>query len=99
MGGGRGKDVAPSLAPWAAGLAGHAIEKNAQTTVEYQIIVRYEDGTKGMFSRPRRRAGAPATSEGHPGMIQDAAEANAGLMKRGRSPAFSFDGVIAKGEP
>ena len=60
MGGGRGKDVATVLGALGGGLAGHAIEKNARTTVEYQIIVRYEDGTKGMFSQatpPSWRAG------------------------------------------
>jgi len=60
MGGGRGKDVATVLGALGGGLAGHAIEKNARTTVEYQIIVRYEDGTKGMFTQatpPSWRAG------------------------------------------
>src|SRR5882762_3109519 len=51
MGGGRGKDVATVLGALGGGLAGHAIEKNARTTVEYQIIVRYEDGTKGLFTQ------------------------------------------------
>jgi outer membrane lipoprotein SlyB len=51
MGGGRGKDVATVLGALGGGLAGHAIEKNARTTVEYQIIIRYEDGTKGMFTQ------------------------------------------------
>src|SRR6266849_9048102 len=32
-------------------LAGNAIEKNAKKTVEYQIVVRYEDGTKGLFTQ------------------------------------------------
>src|SRR6266702_1455295 len=34
------------------GRAGNQIEKNAKTTKEYQIFVRYEDGTKGMFAQP-----------------------------------------------
>src|SRR6266568_4939550 len=34
------------------GLAGNQIEKNAKKTKEYQIFVRYEDGTKGMFTQP-----------------------------------------------
>ncbi|TMG92725.1 MAG: hypothetical protein E6H72_06325 [Betaproteobacteria bacterium] len=33
------------------GLAGNAIEKNAKKTMEYQIVVRYEDGTKGLFTQ------------------------------------------------
>jgi len=49
MGGGRGKDVATVLGALGGGLAGNAIEKNAKKTVEYQIVVRYEDGTKGLF--------------------------------------------------
>jgi len=52
MGGGRGKDVATVLGVIGGGLAGNAIEKNAKKTVEYQIVVRYEDGTKGLFTQP-----------------------------------------------
>ena len=51
MGGGRGKDVATVLGVLGGGLAGNAIEKNAKKTIEYQIIVRYEDGTKGLFTQ------------------------------------------------
>ncbi len=51
MGGGRGKDVATVLGALGGGLAGHAIEKNAKKTVEYQIVIRYEDGTKGLFTQ------------------------------------------------
>ena len=51
MGGGRGKDVATVLGVLGGGLAGNAIEKNAKKTVEYQIVVRYEDGTKGLFTQ------------------------------------------------
>src|ERR1700693_3225235 len=60
MGGGRGKDVATVLGVLGGGLAGNTIEKNAKKTVEYQIIIRYEDGTKGMFTQatpPSWRAG------------------------------------------
>ena len=49
MGGGRGKDFATILGALGGGLAGNAIEKNAKKTVEYQIVIRYEDGTKGLF--------------------------------------------------
>ncbi len=52
IGGGRGKDVATVLGALGGGLAGNQIEKNAKTTKEYQIFVRYEDGTKGMFAQP-----------------------------------------------
>ena len=51
MGGGRGKDIATVLGALGGGLAGNQIEKNAKKTVEYQIIIRYEDGTKGLFTQ------------------------------------------------
>ena len=60
MGAGRGKDVATVLGVLGGGLAGNTIEKNAKKTVEYQIIIRYEDGTKGLFTQatpPSWRAG------------------------------------------
>jgi len=52
VGGGRGRDVATVLGALGGGLAGNQIEKNAKTTKEYQIFVRYEDGTKGLFTQP-----------------------------------------------
>ena len=52
VGGGRGRDVATVLGALGGGLAGNQIEKNAKKTKEYQIFVRYEDGTKGMFTQP-----------------------------------------------
>jgi len=51
VGGGRGKDLATILGALSGGLAGNAIEKNAKKTVEYQIVIRYEDGTKGLFTQ------------------------------------------------
>ena len=51
VGGGRGKDVATVLGAIGGGVAGHQIEKNVKTTKEYQIIVRYEDGTQGLFTQ------------------------------------------------
>ncbi len=60
VGGGRGKDVATILGALGGGLAGNQIEKNAKKTMEYQIIIRYEDGTKGLFTQatpPSWRAG------------------------------------------
>ena len=51
VGGGRGRDIATVLGAIGGGLAGNAIEKNAKKTVEYQIIIRYEDGTKGLFTQ------------------------------------------------
>jgi outer membrane lipoprotein SlyB len=60
VGGGRGRDVATVLGAIGGGLAGNQIEKNVKKTIEYQIIVRYEDGTKGLFTQttpPSWRAG------------------------------------------
>jgi outer membrane lipoprotein SlyB len=51
VGSGRGKDVATVLGAIGGGLAGNQIEKNVKKTKEYQIIVRYEDGTKGLFTQ------------------------------------------------
>ncbi|HEY7675277.1 MAG TPA: glycine zipper 2TM domain-containing protein [Burkholderiales bacterium] len=49
VGRGRGRDVATVLGAIGGGVAGNAIEKNVKKTKEYQIWVRYQDGTKGMF--------------------------------------------------
>lgn len=51
VGGGRGKDVATVLGAIGGGVAGHQIEKNVKKTKEYQITVRYEDGSKGLFTQ------------------------------------------------
>ena len=51
VGGGRGKDVATVLGAIGGGVAGHQLEKNVRTTKEYQIVVRYEDGTQGLFTQ------------------------------------------------
>jgi outer membrane lipoprotein SlyB len=51
VGGGRGKDIATVLGAIGGGVAGHQIEKNVKTTKEYQIVVRYEDGSKGLFTQ------------------------------------------------
>ncbi len=49
VGSGRGRDVATVLGVLGGALGGNAIEKNAKKTKEYQIWIRYEDGSKGMF--------------------------------------------------
>lgn len=49
VGGGRGKDVATVLGAIGGGVAGNQIEKNAKKTKEYHIVVRYENGTQGLF--------------------------------------------------
>ena len=51
VGRGRGKDVATVLGAIGGGVAGNQIEKNVKKTVEYQVVIRYEDGTKGLFTQ------------------------------------------------
>jgi outer membrane lipoprotein SlyB len=51
VGSGRGKDIATVIGAIGGGVAGHQIEKTVKKTKEYQITVRYEDGTKGMFTQ------------------------------------------------
>jgi outer membrane lipoprotein SlyB len=51
VGGGRGKDLATVVGAIGGGVAGHQIEKNVKKTKEYQITVRYEDGSKGLFTQ------------------------------------------------
>jgi len=52
VGAGRGRDIATVLGAIGGGIAGHEIEKTVKKTKEYQVWVRYEDGTKGMFVQP-----------------------------------------------
>jgi len=52
VGSGRGKDVATILGAIGGSLAGNQVEKTARKTKEYQIWVRYENGTKGLFVQP-----------------------------------------------
>ena len=49
VGGGRGRDIATVLGAIGGGLAGNQVEKNAKTTTEYRITVRFEDGTTRLF--------------------------------------------------
>jgi outer membrane lipoprotein SlyB len=49
VGAGRGRDVATVLGALGGGIAGNQIEKTVKKTKEYQIWVRYEGGSKGMF--------------------------------------------------
>jgi outer membrane lipoprotein SlyB len=52
VGSGRGRDVATVLGAIGGAIGGNAIEKNVKKTKEYQIWIRYEDGSKGMFVQP-----------------------------------------------
>lgn len=51
IGSGRGNDIATVLGAVGGAVAGHQIEKNANKTKEYQIFVRYEDGSRGLFTQ------------------------------------------------
>jgi len=51
FGSGRGNDIATVLGAVGGAVAGHQIEKNANKTKEYQIFVRYEDGSRGLFTQ------------------------------------------------
>ena len=51
VGSGRGKDVATVLGAIGGAFGGNQIEKSVKKTKEYQIVVRYEDGTKGLFTQ------------------------------------------------
>jgi outer membrane lipoprotein SlyB len=52
VGSGRGKDLATVLGAIGGGLAGNQVEKNVKKDKEYQIVVRYDDGSKGLFTQP-----------------------------------------------
>lgn len=51
VGSGRGKDLATVLGALGGGLGGNQIEKTVKTEKEYQIVVRYGDGSKGLFTQ------------------------------------------------
>jgi outer membrane lipoprotein SlyB len=51
FGSGRGNDIATVVGAIGGAVAGHQIEKNANRTREYQIFVRYEDGSRGLFTQ------------------------------------------------
>jgi outer membrane lipoprotein SlyB len=51
VGAGRGKDLATVLGALGGGLGGNQIEKTVKTEKQYQIVVRYDDGSKGLFTQ------------------------------------------------
>lgn len=51
VGSGRGKDLATILGALGGGLGGNQIEKTVKKETEYQIVVRYDDGSKGLFTQ------------------------------------------------
>jgi outer membrane lipoprotein SlyB len=50
VGGGRGKDVATVAGAAGGAYAGHQIEKNAKKKMQYQVIVKMENGTSRTFT-------------------------------------------------
>jgi outer membrane lipoprotein SlyB len=51
LGGGRGRGVLTVLGAVGGALAGHAIEKDARSKIDYELVVRYEDGHTRHFKR------------------------------------------------
>jgi outer membrane lipoprotein SlyB len=51
VGAGRGKDLATVLGALGGGLGGNQIEKTVKKEKEYQTVVRYDDGSKGLFTQ------------------------------------------------
>jgi outer membrane lipoprotein SlyB len=51
VGAGRGKDLATVLGALGGGFGGNQIEKTVKTEKQYQIVVRYDDGSKGLFTQ------------------------------------------------
>lgn len=59
VGSGRGRDVATVLGAIGGAVAGNQIEKNVKKVKEYQITVRYEDGSRGLFTQATPPAWRP----------------------------------------
>ena len=60
VGAGRGRDVMTVLGAVGGAVAGHQVEKNAKKTMNYEITVRFEDGT----SRTVQQTTPPAWRQG-----------------------------------
>jgi outer membrane lipoprotein SlyB len=60
VGSGRGKDLATILGALGGAFGGNQIEKTVKKEKEYQIVVRYDDGSKGLFTQ----AAAPSWHKG-----------------------------------
>lgn len=52
VGGGRGQDVATVAGALGGAYAGNEIEKKAKSATRYEIAVRYEDGSRQVFTQP-----------------------------------------------
>jgi len=51
VGSGRGKDLATVIGALGGGLGGNQVEKSVKTEKQYQIVVRYDNGTQGLFTQ------------------------------------------------
>ena len=51
VGSGRGKDVATILGALGGAFGGNEVEKTVKKEKEYQILVRYDDGTRSTFTQ------------------------------------------------
>lgn len=51
VGSGRGKDLATVLGALGGALGGNQVEKTVKKETQYQIVVRYDDGSKGTFTQ------------------------------------------------
>lgn len=51
VGNGRGRDVATVLGALGGAVAGHKVEKSQKSATQYEVSVRFEDGTSRVFSQ------------------------------------------------
>lgn len=67
MGGGKGRTAMAVLGAAGGAYAGHQVEKNARSNMEYQITVRFDDGTTQRFTE----ANPPAWRQGDRVKVSD----------------------------
>jgi outer membrane lipoprotein SlyB len=58
-GAGHGRDAMTVLGAIGGAVAGHQIEKNANRAVNYQIVIRFEDGTSRVITQDAPPAWRP----------------------------------------
>jgi outer membrane lipoprotein SlyB len=56
VGSGRGKDVATILGALGGAFGGNEVEKTVKKEKEYQIVVRYDDGSRSTITQPTQPA-------------------------------------------
>lgn len=59
VGGGRGKDLATVAGAVGGAVAGNEIEKQVKSTKSYEVTVRFDDGTRRVFSESNPPAWRP----------------------------------------